>query len=463
MKKTIKAAFFFFTLMCFFGNAVTMFGEDSEQNLFDRYTHFLFYGDSNLNFGSKISLPFGSFLLAENLNEMNFGCEFNTFKIEKTFPITMKCGNLSSGGIISKMKNPLPSSSVSPFSSGISEPCCATSSLPSFTNFSNPVSSFFQLGFENKNLFVKSARVNCFYSPDKEVIVFSSLIKTDFLNDLLKLSASTACGISSYNENNDSSWFSDEKRYHSGKHASSMLQLSAQIPNLLFGFQLSVFENQFGVLDIAYRADVKTNIKKLNLFATAFYNPNQKLLTLSDKKIDKCFILKNGIQYKFMLKNKIPLFVKTGLSSHLDLKLLKEEHQLKIGAGVQITSFLFSAGLNILCDTTLNTKNSSSPSMNLKSTSVSTQASFYINDAITGLSFSIDFNPSKNFDSLTIKYKALIKASYSKFSKTYGNASYSWQTKDGTFISKKLSLSLNTKHSYKKSELQLKLSADFEL
>ena len=84
MKKTIKAAFFF-TLMCFFGNAVTMFCEDSEQNLFDRYTHFLLYGDSNLNFGSKVSLPFGSFLLAENLNEMNFGCEFNTFKIEKTF------------------------------------------------------------------------------------------------------------------------------------------------------------------------------------------------------------------------------------------------------------------------------------------------------------------------------------------------------------------------------------------
>ncbi len=298
--------------------------------------------------GTKINLPFAEFRTAGSsfsAEKVNFGLSLSSKKLLPSPPflpchITVKTGNLSGGGALTKMGNPTLSASTSPFSTGISAPTPLTASLPSYSSFSKPESTFVQLETSRYTKIL----ANLWLTPDAPSPVLSTQLSDSFAANRLTLNLSAVAGRFYYDAASSSSWFSHQAYYRSGTHFCSLLQLSAQYnrastSTLSATFAAGLYESPFGTLPANLRADLNLKNKKLELFTSAFYNPQQDLITSSQKKIDSCIQIKSG----FITKGighffSIPLIIKTGFNTFSSINLLGYEHPLLTNAGIQLSS-----------------------------------------------------------------------------------------------------------------------------
>lgn len=436
------------------------------EDLFSKYSRLNLYADTNHTFATDTITPFGEFRFSLQENKTNFGICATSSKITKTIPFTIKAGNLSTGGILSKMNNPLLSTSTSPFSSGGSDINSITTSLPGNTSFSKPVSTFCELSFLQKKSTVKEIKINGFYIPETQIAAFSLYNKMSFFKEKLKLELAGCTGSFPYEENSISSWFSKELYYHQGTHFCSCFQFSLNCQNLSSIFTTALYETPFGTLSSLYRLDNKITTRRFIINLSTLYNPNiseEKIITSSEKVINDCLQLRCGIQYKFVTGINRPVFVKSGFQTYADIRLSQTVHPLKFAAGVQLSSSLFSLSLISSINTTINSENRTSQNINFESVNFQIKNSWYIKNLTPSLTLSAGINPNDDFTVFTKTYKASSSLTYTKIPKITASGTISVTQKNQEYTSKKAAGTISAKFTWRKINIILKGTGNFEL
>lgn len=411
-------------------------------------------------FGTKLTLPFVKANFALHENDFNFGINAFSNSFCKIVPISVMAGNLNAGGSASKMNNPVISNSNSPFSTGISNVGCVSASLPGISSFSKPVSSFFQIGFANKNLFLKDAKINCFYSPEDETLLFSSYNSLAFFKKKFEVQNSITCGFFPYEENTSNSWFVDSQYYPKGNHFCSYYQLGLKYLKSFLGFNLGVYETPFGNLVSNYKADLKLPGNHFIFYFSAFYNPSNVVITSSDKNINEFLQFKLGFENKYLIGKKSPVFFKFATNLYSQINMEKTEHPCKFNYGIQITSNLCTFSFANSISFSVNSENIQSPSLQFESTNLQFKNKWNFSFLIPTVSFAININPNDDFSSINLKYTLGGVLYFPKNPKISGSGNYTINTTDNTLSSQKLSGSLNITTTIKDISFIFKFSAD---
>ena len=422
------------------------------------------YFDSDKTQALDFKFIAGQVKFAHQEGKVNTGIAAFSDAFAKNISFQLLSGNLSLGGSLSKLNNPLLSTSSSPFSSGFSSVDSFTASLPSYTSFSNPTRLFLQCG----NLFKKSAfihwKLNCFYSPEDKKNALSFYLNKNFFKNQLKLTGQISLGIFPHKENSISSWFTNEFYYHQGMHLCSNYQVSFEYKNFKTSFLQGLYETPFGSITSLFRSDNRLITDRFIFTLSTLYNPNKKektIITSSDKILENCIQCRFGLQYKYRTGKAFPIFIKNAFATYCNLSLASKEgpHDLRFCTGSQFTCPYTSNSLTLNVNGTLYYKNNT-PSYSFDSLSIKLQNSAYIWAFNPGFNASVTLNPSQNFDSLSVSTKLGLQLTYSKFPKISGTASITLNHIDGELTSKKLSASLKSTFTYKDFSVILKLSAD---
>ena len=438
----------------------------SADGFFSKNTSLSFYANNAKTFATDLRLPLGQVKFSLTPENYNLGISAFSDKIAKSYPFCFKFGNLSAGGSLSKMNNPLLSTSTSPFSSGISSVNCITSSLPGYSSFSNPVSFFCQFSNSNKKSPLFQWKTNCFYSPEEENLAFSLHLSKNLLQKKLKLNGQITSGFFHYEENSLSAWFIDQPYYHQGKHFCSFYQFSADLSKFYSAFSLGIYENPFGRLLTIYRWDNKITTKHFIFTLSGLYNPHYKkesFLTSSEKKLENLLQLRGGLQYKFLAGRKIPLFIKTGLVTYANFNLQEKQGDLKFGIGSQLTSAITAVTLSGALNADLSAENPNKPQFIFDSATFKLKNTWYIQEFTPSFSASLSVNPTSEFDSVTLSSKFALGLNYSKIPSLSSSLSLALTNKDGTYTSKKLSGGITAKFTWKKINVTLKFSANIDI
>lgn len=424
------------------------------------------YADNDSIQSINFKFLLGQFKFCHQEGKTALGLSAFSTPIAKNISFTMQYGNLSSGGALSKLNNPLLSTSTSAFSSGYSKPAAITSYLPGNTSFSNPFRFFLQFGNTfNKKAWIKWTS-NYLYCPEEDKNAFSLYLNKNLFQNKIKLSGQYTFGFFPYAENKISSWFTDELYYHDGTHFSSMYQISLDSKNFYTSFLQGIYETPFGIFSHIFRTDNKINTKNFTFIFSALYNPNFKentIITSSDKTLANCFQSRFSLNYKYRTGNKRPVFVKNGLAAYLNLNLQDTEHNFKLCFGSQITNSLTSITFQSYMNGKIESSNPYSPEVLFESANLKVQNNWYFSDFTPGLSASVSFNPSSAYDSLTITSRYSVSLMYIKQAKIKGSASLSLTNKDGIYTSRKLTCSINSTFNIKKITVILKLTANMNL
>lgn len=417
------------------------------------------YADSEKNFGAKITAPCTELRLATKNQKWNCGLSISTKKIFKNTLLTIKIGNLSGSGSISKLNNPAITNGTAPFSSGISEPSLTKASLPGYTNFSNQPGVFLQLGFEN--LFKKSAslEVSCWTPKNSTLPLSSILFSSQFFKKKLTIKLSSTNGLFSYKDNLSSSWFSDEPYYLAGKHFCSLNQFSLSFSGLYFSGSAAFYESPSGSIPLCLRSELKLSSRHSEAYILGFYNPKDGTITSSEKKLPSCAQIKSGFLLKSMILegNGRQIFLKTGLNVHSTINFLQEEHPVRINAGLQASS----ANNTISINGSLNLSFYTNKKMDYKGCTLQLKDSIYFRYFNTGLSAAVTFTPSEK-ELLTTKYKLGLSLTNKAAQKINGSANLTLAAKNGEFYSKKITCGLTLQLKYKWINFTGKASADFD-
>lgn len=427
------------------------------------------------NLGLKVKESFGDFSFGLKNDDYNFGLSLTNQKLTKVFPFYIKCGNLSTGGILSKMNSPTLSASASPFSASLSSAGLLSASLPASTNFSKPVSFFLQGGLKKKPLFVN---VNGWYSPDEAKLATSFCGQVDFQKKG-SFSLAAAGGFFPHKELSESSWFLSQPYFPAGTLFSSALELSLSLPQfksfLLAGFT----ENPFGNLTSFYRGEGKINCGNF-IFSGAFFYTDDKNanLTASGKELSPQLQYRALLQYKGCLKTgHFPLFFKNGISLYNGLKLSENEadnHSLKVALGSQflfpfmMLQFTLSGNFT---EALLLSLQSDFPQtifapppdvkLSLEGETIQIKNVWYLG------SFSPSFTGSLSTsfsDFITDTYRLAFSITYSgkKKLRLSGNSSLSFTLKNGDFSKGKSAASISAAFSWKKIKCTTKLAFNFD-
>ena len=452
------------------------------------------YKDNQKTSGAKIVSPFTEFRISKRGEKQNFGFLFSGEKGLKKLPLEIKIGNLSCGGSLTRLNSPELSSSSSPFSSGLISTTALTASLPGYSSFSKAESAFCQLKFTRPAKKPFSLLLNVWLSPENPEAVFSSIISDKFLEDRLTLKASFTAGNFFYSDNLTSSWFLKSPAYKEGNHFCSLAQLSAELKNqkntlsAFTGFTGAVYESPFGPLTAVYRTDLKLSIKKTEIYAAAFLNSYEDVLTSSEKKLEPCLQFKGGLITKkpLLLQKTNLLFLKGGINAYTRINLTKNEHPLQVNTGLQLTSSLTSLSFTISAATKMLSESPELPPQKIKDTSLGFQIknSWYFKSITTGFTFSsekklqqYDIYSTQAIEQSTgssasrtvvfmdpepVKFKIQLNLSNNKKHKISGSLNYSFSTKGTAVTDKKISAGINCRLNLKNLTIIGKLSASLE-
>ena len=429
-----------------------------------------FYADSDKTFGSRIKTPFieTRFSVREE-EDRNFGITFSTRKLFPDLALTIKTGNLSAGGSLSRLNNPTLSNGTSPFSSSISEPDFCTASLPGYTSFSKVPSLYFLA--ELPPLFKKTitTEVSCFSTPDSASPVTSILTSAILFKRSLKIRFSSTAGIFPYNDNTSSSWFLNEAYYQQGTHFCAINEFSIEAgrkTKLFTGFTAAYYESPFGTLPLNLRLDIKFSSTHMDIYTSGFYNPDDGIITSSQKSIPSCLQFKGGFLIKSLMGKASgnSVLVKTGINVFSTIKLMQLEHPLRINAGLQMSSARSSFSLSSSVNFTLTATEKKLTPGKTDFTGISLQAkdTWYFKFVDIGAAVSAGYTPQEN-DTISSKYKFTLNASSNTPQKISGTASLSLTSNKDFEFQKKVSAALSVRLYYKFVYFTGKLSYSADL
>lgn len=429
--------------------------------------HMFFYADSKKTAGIKINIPALELRFSERESEFyNFGLGLYSKKLVPAMPVTVKAGNLSTGGMLSYLKNPELSFGTSPFTMNTFSPCVITASLPGYSSFSKPQSVFVQA--EAKFSSAVNLIVNSVITPDAPEPVFSAQVSTALFRKKLKFYLSFTGGEFFYDEKESSSWFFDNVYYAGGRHFCSINQLCAEYKNNNSQFEffadlaVGIYETPFSLYFTNYRAELKIHTRHTELYTGAFYNPKDELITSNDKSLPSSVQFKQALVIKTLAGRKrgSPFVIKGGANALCKIKLLTAQYSAAANLGMQIssarTSVSFTGSAKIENDV-------------LDSVSLQFKNFWYFNKINLGGTVSASL--------LDSKYKLVISTSttgkamgsgkqsdYLKGKTTIsGNTGFSFSIKDGIFLPSKLTGTISLNQKMRLFTLTLKASADIPL
>lgn len=351
--------------------------------------------------GGKLILPCTEVRFSQKLDNSNsnFGVLWTLEDVYKKAPCSIKCGSLSPGGLYSKLKNPLLTSGVTPFSSPQTDASCLTTSLPSYSNFSKEDSYFFELGYKNRKSVIQDARINYFNSAADSLEIVSSKIKLA-VTKKLNLAGSVCGGYFEYADNESNSWFVNEQYYQQGIHFCTASQLAVTSPVFSSLFSFFLYESPFGYYQNVYRLENKLKSKHFIYTLSSAYVP-EKCITSSDKSLSPLVQVKSGLQYQFLTGHSFPVFVKTGINTFANINLTQEEHDLKIGAGVAVSSLFYSINISTTLNNTVKMTGAGNSQIHFESGNIKIKNSWYIKSFTPTIGASFSYNPSDDYTSFT--------------------------------------------------------------
>lgn len=438
------------------------------------FFHFDFYADYSAaqQTGSiRLTTPFAELRSANRPEKFNLGLLFSSVSLYKKLPVEIKAGNLSASGSLSRLNSPELSNGTSPFSNGIISVSGISASLPSYSTFSKPAGVFFQI---KMNQFVKHPcllSVNLLTSPDFSSPIFSTLISDKYLSNRLTLSTSWTCGQFLYEDNYSSSFFLESPAYGEGTHFCCLAQFSAEYKTkkrkqtFYAGFMSAIYESPFGPYTAAWRIDLKASIKYTEVFASAFLNQYEELLTSSEKKLSPSTQFKAGFVSKMPLltKHQNLLFLKLGINAFSKINLTNTEHPLRLNIGAQITSDITSLSLTLSGTANLLSPAADQLPQSLEAAAFTAQLknTWYFKYITPSLTLSAEKKFSSRSDSPdTMKYKFLLNLTNSNKHKLSGSCAFSFTSADRIISDKKLSAALNCKMNFKMLTVTGKISLE---
>ena len=428
------------------------------------------YADSENTFGSRFITPVAEMRISNRKEKWNFGISASTKPFLSAFPFVMKFGNLSPTEAIANLNNPSLSNGTSPFSITKSEPELLKTSLPSWTNFSKTESVFFQLEIpiifeDNKNKQKFSNAISCWLTPASSEPIISHLSCLTLPRQHITLSIASTAGIFHHKENSSTSWFINSPYYSEGNHFSAIHQIFLEIqpvencPILCTALTAGFYETPFHKIDTVLKSDFRITNKHSDFFISAFLNPNDNLLTSSDKKIASCLQLKSGIIGKnLVFKNfKNPFFLKTGINSFINLTKSQNNNYARINGGIQLSNSLTIFVLNSTIDFKINQQK-----LILDTFSFTFKNQFFFKYISLSYSFNSNLCQSKNLDYLW-KIKLTTMLSIGETNKISASATTYFSQKKDQMNSEKISYSINGILKFKYLSLSGKIEANINL
>jgi len=388
------------------------------------------YAEADYVLGGKISTSVMEGKLAVNKEKYNFGISCFSDKITPTIPVSIKAGNLSAGGMLSKMNNPLLSGPGSPFSTGVSTVSGITASLPGISSYSKPVSSFFQAGYSNRKSLFPKVLVNCWYSPSDSKLAFSGYSETSLFNKKLKLKNAFATGTFPYEEKDSNSWNLSTPYYPEGTHLVSTYSGSFEFWKAYFYFSTACFESPFGTLSETFRSDFKYSGSHFTFSFSGAYNPNDSILSASDQTVKESLQFRTALQYKDRFFIQKPFFYKAGTYLYLNRNIPSEEQSLKLGTGIQTQYDITSLSLAAHIKANLNAENLESPVLLYDGCSFNLTNTWYFKPITASLSSNVSFNPSSDFSYTTTKLSTNLALDFCRNPKIHSTSTYSISFKE---------------------------------
>lgn len=441
-----------------------------------------FYIDNKLNGGVRLQTSYSDIRINTRPSQNTFAAAVYTKNLCPRLPVTLKTGNLSAAGSLSRLNSPELSAGTSPFSFSIASPAQLSANLPSFTGYEKPFGLFLEIEvpFLFGNLKTKNSKtvpkliINTLATEQNTLPLSSAKIILPF-TERISLTTAITQGWFIYDENQASSWFLKLPYYSADKHFCTLYQLEFDIkknqksPGLSTCFTAGLYQTPFSFPAGFLRTDFKFSTHRTDSFVSVFYNPYNYLLTSSDKMLNPSFQLKSGFNYKtlsafFSTLKQTPVFIKAGFNAYLKINLNQTEHPLKINAGFQYSTDKTSCSLTTsLNQKILNQQPLSKPEkIDFSSLAFQLKNSWYLKNVVPSGSIQITFQPQKNEETAS-KYKINVSAATAKKIKVNANASFSFTHKKGEFTEKKLSANISSKFSIKMIIFTVKLSSDFEI
>ena len=470
MKKIWLIALIFNTLFFGFGNTQN-FSEQFRLDLFASEKLDFEKGTSgdlslknnftdNLLYGGTLFLPFLKLFYIRKDKNQAFSMQASTQNLLQGIYITALAGNLSFSGALSKLNNPVLSTSSSPFSAAQTGISGITVSSQSTSALSKPFSYVLQFDFTGKKVcsFKKKVSANILYTQKSENFFSFSNNDTLAFSSLLKLSNkkkntfsfSTALGLFPYDENVSSSWFSKgflNNYYYHGKHYCQNIQGSFLIKDFSTSLSASVYESPFGNYFWTFQNENKLSPGNLTINFSQFYSP-YPVFTSSSKIVKISYQAKTSIQYNlFSILNDKIFLTKTALGFYYSQT--DENTIYKISAGIKNSYEKLTSDISGSYDfSTLKIQ------IKLSINEPKIKSSIYGN-------FSFKKPEQTDFFSETTE-KLGINVVLSKPVNLSCAASISLTQKNGEITKRKVSSSISGKLFYKKININYKITSDFD-
>ncbi len=413
----------------------------------------------------KLLLPFAEFRSSQNFEKKaaNWGAALFTPKKWKNFPCFFKAGNLTPGGGLSKLNTPLLTSNLSPFSLARTEVSTITAALPGLSNYNKTQSFFAELGYYNRKKIFSQSKLNCFFCPEDNFPAFSAM-QTVTLWKNISITAAGTAGFFSYDEKAFSSWFTiSDFYYHEGKHFCLLPQLSLSLPHFNTLFSLATYESPFGKVFSTYKSENIITAGRYTINLSFFYNEHEGLISANETKLKPQLQTRLGIQTKYAVGKRRPVFLKTGLSTYTQANLLQseKEHKFKTALGAKLQSPLYSFSLSTLANFTVNTAERQIKT-DFDSVSFLFSNSWYFKKITPGISTGLTLSPEKYYQSLTTSEKIELSAAFCKNPKISVNTSFTFTQKDGVSTKQTNTSSISASWRLKCICLMGKISLKFE-
>lgn len=422
---------------------------------------FELYGDSQKNGGVKLKTPLMEVRTANQPEKENFGICLTGKNYFKKLPFELKYGNLSVAGSLSRLNSPELSNGTSPFSDGCLSVTGLSASLPAYTSFSNPQSSFLQLSINQLTKSPLSLSLGLWASPENDSPVFSTLISDKFFSKQLTLTASCTAGEFLYDANSSSSWFLDSPYYTSDSHFCSLFQLSADYKNknskkgFYTAFMAAIYESPFGPYTAVYRGDFKLSLKQSEFYTSAFLNCYEDTLTSSGKKLQPALQLKTGLLKKkpLLSRNAEPVFLKFGLNAYSKINLTDTEHPLRLNTGAQLSTEKTSLSFSVSAAALLKSESPEEPPQEFKKDSLTFQIknSWYLKSFTPSLTLTSEIKEA-------VKYKIQLNLTNNAKHKISGSCAFSFKAQENEISNQKLTAGLTCRLNLKNLRVIGKMS-----
>lgn len=309
---------------------------------------------SDFTYGAKLKLSFLEFRYYQKAEKWNFGAELLFQKFFASVPLFVKAGNLSLGGTYTKINNPVPSSSVNPFSSSVTSAKGISAFLAASSSFSLPYSFFGEYAFSAEKIFLKKAGINVLLKApfeENESCIFSSMFDFIFPSGLKNKTAFSLAVTGGFypflcrDFVKESSWYFKVRPFEDDYFFCSQINARITASNYTGYAALNFYENpekgRFTLLN-----ENKFNFKNLTILFSEFLNPEESILTPSAKIIEPQLVCKSTLQYTFIFRG--PEFLqdriiraKPALAAFFSRNFYDGAYIQKYGAGIEVLNSFF--------------------------------------------------------------------------------------------------------------------------